>query len=469
MSRQPGITPSISELPVLFQEVGLPNAVCEALARTQQRVYQRIFTAQVVVWLWIYQRLNPDHTCDAAVSYVSSGALDGLDDRHAVPLSQRLRSESSAAYCQARQRLPLAIWPALLSHIAQSSRQLLPDGGLWHGHPVGLLDGTTLLMRPEPALVAHYGQASNGKQTGYWAMMRIAVLFCLVSGALLGLAEGPYNTSEQALAEALFVSALPNSIYVADANFGVFSVVQAAFQRGIWLLVRLQPARARAILKRQRLAHLSEDVQVCWQPSAQECHAHPEMDPTPIPGRLLHVWLTRPGFRPMELYLFTTLLNAELYPLECLVELYGLRWHVELDLRYVKSTLDLDLVNGKSVDIVRKDLYAGLVGYNLIRWHMVKAACLAAQPSLALSFTRCWRRIRNLFSSLRQTNARARTTSTLLSLWHSLARCVLPPRQRWRLEPRKVRATRRGYPILKGSRAAARDKELAKLHEPPKS
>ena len=60
------------------------------------------------------------------------------------------------------------------------------------------------------------------------------------------------------------------------------------------------------------------------------------------------------------MYLFTTLLDAEPYTVEKLVELYGLRWHVELNLCYVKDTLDMALLAGKSVDIVRKELHAGV-------------------------------------------------------------------------------------------------------------
>lgn len=459
MPVQPEVPISIAQLALLFQEVGLPNALEQALANTHRRFYQRLFPPLVVVWLWIFQRLNPDHTCDTAVSYAKSGALDGLADRHVQPLSQRVGSESSSAYCQARQRLAFAVWPALLQHTAQTCRQRLGDAAHWHGHPVGLLDGTTLLLRPHPALVAAFGQASNGHTTGYWAILRLVAGFCLVSGALLGVATGPYVSSEQALAEALFATAVPDSLYVGDANFGVFSVVQAATRCGLWVLMRLNAGRARALLKRQAHVLYGADVPVCWQPSAQERKQHPAMAATPIPGRLLQVCSARPGFRPVQLYLFTTLLDAQRDPLEDLVELYGQRWQVELDLRYVKSALDLELLDGYSVDIVCQDLYAGLVGYNLIRWQMLQAAQLAGQPGLSLSFTRCWRRIRLWFGA----------ASSLPQLWQSLADCLLPQRPRFRIEPRKVRPARRGYPFLRGSRTVAREQALAKLREPPKS
>ena len=68
-----------------------------------------------------------------------------------------------------------------------------------------------------------------------------------------------------------------------------------------------------------------------------------------IKGRLSFVRLERKGFRPVELYLFTPLLDAERYTMKELVELSGHRGHVEWDLRYVKETLEM--LTGKSVDI----------------------------------------------------------------------------------------------------------------------
>lgn len=92
----------------------------------------------------------------------------------------------------------------------------------------------------------------------------------------------------------------------------------------------------------------------------------PRLSVEPIAGRLIYVRVERPGFRPVDLYLFTTLLDASRYTIAQLVELYGLRWHVELDIRYVKDTLDMGLLTGQSPDIVCKEFDCGLLAYNLI-------------------------------------------------------------------------------------------------------
>ena len=62
---------------------------------------------------------------------------------------------------------------------------------------------------------------------------------------------------------------------------------------------------------------------------------------------------------------------------------------MEFDLRYVKTTLKMDLLSGKSVDIIKKELHAGLLAYNIIRGFMVQAAEKSNLSVLSLSFSRC--------------------------------------------------------------------------------
>jgi len=127
----------------------------------------------VVLWGFIYQRLNSDHTTDAAVSYLASGGVDHLDNCHDNPLSERIQSESTAAICFGRQRLPLVLLQKGLRQTHKAIQEFLSDTGRWLGHSVGLLDGTTLLLRPHDELVEHYGQHRNHTGKTYWVLMRV--------------------------------------------------------------------------------------------------------------------------------------------------------------------------------------------------------------------------------------------------------------------------------------------------------
>jgi hypothetical protein len=459
---QPEATPSIQQLLPIFQQM-LPAPFIQDLANTAyspKRCYQRLFGPLLLVWCLVFQRLNQDHSCDAVLSHLGSKATDHLEDQHQEPLSQRLRSESTSGFCQARQRLPLAVLEEVLHHTAQQIQQMAAESAFWRGHPVALLDGTTILLYPFGDLASHYGQYGNHLGPCYCVGMRVVSAFCLLTGALLGLAEGSLHQSEQDLARQVLAQLPVGSICIGDQNFGVFSVAQVARQHMVFVLLRLSASRARALA--QRSLHCGIDSKVPWSASRED-QCDPELSLLPIEGRLIYVRLQRDGFRPLDLYFFTTLMDEVCYTVEALVQLYGQRWQVELDLRYVKDTLDLGLLYAKSVDTVRKELYGGFIAYNLIRAYMNEAAQRAGVSPLRLCFSQCWRRIRDTLAGLRPTDSHQHVQQEWECLLSRLAKCLIPKRPRYRVEPRAVRKHRSLYPPLKGSRDAARQRARQQL------
>jgi hypothetical protein len=453
-------TPSIAQVLPTFKALVPPEDIRALFMASYWRFYARLYTPLIVVWCLIFGRLNADHSLDAVVAHVSSGAVDSLDDRHPVPVSERIESESTAAYSDARKRMPLTVLEGVARHLAQAAQGCLGDKAYWHGHPVALLDGTTLLARPEPELVKRYGQAENQHGTAYWVVIRAVAAFCLHTAALLWVADGSQHESEQALAKSVLARLAPNSVVVGDRAFGVFSVAQAARHYSVLGLFRLTKSRA-GVLAQGKLRS-GEDREVQWAPSRYD-QADPEMSLAPIHGRLIYQRIELDGFRPVDLYFFTALLDRSEYSVAELLALYGHRWHVELDLRYVKSTLDMDLLTGKSVAMIQKELWAGLAAYNLVRVCMTMAAQGANLTPLSLSFAKCWRRTKRVLSTVRPTDAPEEVTERLQRLLSSLAKCRLPKRKQYRVEPRAVRRRPVAYPALKGSRAQARQAALQAL------
>ncbi len=184
-------------------------------------------------------------------------------------------------------------------------------------------------------------------------------------------------------------------------------------------------------------------------------------------GRFIYVRMERDGFRPIDLYLFTTLTDREAFPVAELVALYGMRWNVELDLRHVKTTLQMEQLTGQSVDIVRKELVLGLTAYNLLRGLMGVAAIRAQHLPLELSLAQCWRRILDACRSVVPATSPVEMDQLVDRLLVRLGRCVLPKRKRERFEPRAIWGRPQKYPRIKGSREAARTAwmELLKTKE----
>ena len=102
---------------------------------------------------------------------------------------------SAEAYCQARARLPLAVYERLLKQTSQAARfrTSLP---LWHGHRTFLVDGSSFSMPDTPALQEHFGQ-SGAQQSGcgfpaaHWLSM-----FDARSGLLVKQVAAPLRTHD---------------------------------------------------------------------------------------------------------------------------------------------------------------------------------------------------------------------------------------------------------------------------------
>jgi len=86
--------------------------------------------------------------------------------------------------------------------------------------------------------------------------------------------------------------------------------------------------------------------------------------------------VSTPGCRVRELIVATTLLDAAAYSQEDITDLYHQRWQVELDIRAIKTTLQMDELRCLTPEMVEKEIWVHLLGYNLIRKVAAQAARL---------------------------------------------------------------------------------------------
>ena len=102
--------------------------------------------------------------------------------------------------------------------------------------------------------------------------------------------------------------------------------------------------------------------------------------------RECRVRVEQPGFRIHNLVLATTLLDADAYSKEDLALLYRSRWSAELDLRTLKTTLQMEMLRCKAPELVRKEIWTHILAYNLIRTIMAQAATKHGMEPRTISF-----------------------------------------------------------------------------------
>jgi hypothetical protein len=154
------------------------------------------------------------------------------------------------------------------------------------------------------------------------------------------------------------------------------------------LVSRLNKAKRKADFRRgQRLG--KDDHLVRWfKPSgvrSLDWKSYKAM-PESITVREARIRVAQPGFRTKVIVVVTTLLNPQETTKEDLATLYRARWNNELDLRSIKSTMQMGELRCKTPELVRKEIWTHILAYNLIRTIMAQAAARHDVVPRSISF-----------------------------------------------------------------------------------
>ncbi len=99
-----------------------------------------------------------------------------------------------------------------------------------------------------------------------------------------------------------------------------------------------------------------------------------ELLPNEIEVRELRYQVHRKGFRVKQVTLLTTLIDADVFTLDELADLYRRRWEIETNFGHIKTTMKMDILKCKTVDGVMRELHVFAIIYNLVRQVMITAA-----------------------------------------------------------------------------------------------
>jgi hypothetical protein len=105
---------------------------------------------------------------------------------------------SDSAYCQARQRLPLAVLRDLQRAVAGRSRAELDEdrSSRWKGHRVFLIDGSSFSMPDSAELRETFGQPGHQAEGCGFPVAHLLVQFDVHAGYLLKTVVAPLRTSD---------------------------------------------------------------------------------------------------------------------------------------------------------------------------------------------------------------------------------------------------------------------------------
>lgn len=437
----------------LKQEVGVGSsgilnlecgpAIEQACAAQEHAWRDRFWTPLQTFWTFLRQVLHADSSCRQAVALAL--AQQAAAGKSALP------SADASAYCQARKRLPLAAVQDSVRQVGQRLRHQVSVALTWCGRRVWLVDGTTCSMPDTPALQAAFSQPSGQAPGCGFPVAKVVGLFCWASGAVLEAVIGPWWMSELSLWRTLWPVLSPGEIVLADRLYCSFYDFVGVMRRCCDAVFRLHQRRDEDFRKGKRLGR--NDRLVTWQ--RPTWHARPrglgrrewKRLPHTLTVRLIRLVVNIPGFRSDTITVATTLLDPVVYPAEQILSLYRDRWLIELRFRDIKTTMGMNVLRAKSVDVVQKEIYMHLLAYNLIRSLMWQAAARHGRSLHRLGFAGTVDRLNAMepYLELYNESGLALRLYELLLRW--IAHDPLPDRPN-RLEPRAVKRRPKEYPLL---------------------
>ena len=338
----------------------------------------RVFNPVTTIWGFLSQVLSDDHSCRDAVSRIIA---------HRAASGIRVCSPNTASYCDARSRIQTGVLRTLARRTAQELQSSAAEEWKWNGRSVFIADGSSVSMPDTPENQANYPQPPHQQRGIGFPLARITVLLSLATGACHDLAMAPYKgkgTGETTLLRRMYDTFKPGDVVLADALFDNYFLVCELRDRGIDLVARAQHQRVES----QTVESRPDGDILVWQ-RPNKAHGMTGEQYRRYPKTLLMRQVTvdarDKNNRVEQFKVITTILDASIDG-EQIGGLYERRWSGEVDIRSIKSTMQMGILRCKTPEMVSKEIWTHLLAYNLLRTAMAVAASENGAEPRQLSF-----------------------------------------------------------------------------------
>jgi hypothetical protein len=361
-----------------FADVLTEASILDALNEHGVTYRDRVFGPVTTIWGFLSQVLSDDHSCRDAVSRViAHRAANGVPDC----------SPNTASYCNARSRLLTGVLRTLAMRTAQELQASAAAEWKWNGRSVFIVDGSHVSMPDTPENQARYPQPATQQPGVGFPLARVAVLLSLATGACHDLAIAPYagkGTGETTLLREMYGALTPGDVVLADALFDNYFLICELRDRGIELVARVQHERVGSQTVQSRP---DGDILIWQRPNKPHGMTGEQYRRYPKSLRMRQVTVdarTKDN-RAERFKVITTILDASVDSGQ-IGGLYEQRWSGEVDIRSIKSTMQMDILRCKTPEMVHKEIWAHLLAYNLLRTAMAVAASATGIAPRQVSF-----------------------------------------------------------------------------------
>jgi hypothetical protein len=409
----------------------------------------RCWNLRLTFWTFLWQVAQVGASCREAIRQA----------RAASPIAgTRMPPVPTSPYCQARGCLPIERLNEIHEALCAEANQALAPKDLWLGHHVKVVDGSSVTAPDTDANQERFPQQSVQRPGCGFPIIRLVALLSLATGMLTTWATGNWSQHEVGLLQTLWDWLNAGDVLLADRGFCNWGLLAQCMRRNVHAVMRVKGVRrsdfrqGKRLSRDERLVEWPKPWQRAQTISAELWDLLPEM----LTLRLVRCTLTIPGFRTRRVTLVTTLLDSVQYPPEALAQLYYRRWAMELTLRNIKTTLQMEHLSCKNPENLEREIRMHFLVHNLVRRLMLEAARKHRVPLERVSFAGSLATARRYSEALLQARTQRQRQQLTKELLAVLAADLVPERP-GRREPRAVKRRPKPYPRLMRHRHSYRE------------
>jgi hypothetical protein len=357
-------------------------------------------------------------------------------------------SLADSSWSDRRARLPWNIFAELMRRVLRPKATQRQRDAFWRGWRLIALDGTQFSLTNTPQITTTFVKAQTRRGRAAFAKMTTAVLLELGLHNPLAAAIGRHGESEWALAQRLLAQLPKRALLLGDRLYGVAAFVAharaACLRVGSHFLLRASRSTKPRVLK--RLADGTRLIQI-----AHRARQRPGQILEWFEIREIRVRVGRPGHRPHELRLWTSLVDPRTAPAIELAQLYAQRWEHELYFRELKRQVRrTDVLHSHTIVTAAQEIAALVLVSAVLAAERLRVAG-GQLPVLRVSFTKLLERCVKpmwLYLDLGHGVLTDHQVQQIMKRGYARMRRYVTPPRRARSCPRAVRQPIQAWPRL---------------------
>ncbi len=368
-----------------------------------------VFTPAITLWAMVSQFLfsGTGRTCKAAAGRVVSLLAQTAD---------RVVAQNAGNFCRAKAKIPVATIRKIAIRLAsQAEPQCVAFDDL-----ASAMDSDQAEDRLSPRVIAEIrsvsitgriimvdgftidGPDTAENQKAYpqnpsqeaglgFPILRCVCLISMVTGLLIDLGYAAYcgkETGETAILRQLRSSLRRGDILVADSYHCTYWLIAMCKKIGIHVVMKNHHKRDDDPLGAKRWSDTERTVKWLrtqrpkWM-SKKEYRKVPKF----VEMRLSDVAVDQAVSRSEGFTVATTMLDRDTYSADWLGSMYQGRWMVEPDIESIKCTMGLEHLRGQSPESLEREIWTGMLTYNLVRLKMLQSGYALGRETRSMSFT----------------------------------------------------------------------------------